>query len=431
MATQAIKATDSAVQTTLSLLQDLFGSSEQRNFAVQLWDGTTWKPEPAEPTRLTLVLQHPGALRRMFLPPSDLNLGEAYIYNDFDIEGDIEAVFPLADQIIEGGLGKVEQLRYGKRLLSLPNTGQPRSSDAAAKLRGPRHSRERDRQAIAFHYNRSSEFFALWLGQRMAYSCAYFATPDDDLDTAQERKLDYVCRKLRLRPGERLLDIGCGWGSLILYAAQHYGVEAHGITLSQWQAEFAQKRIQEAGLTERCHVEVRDYRDLAELGSFDKVASISMFEHVGEALLPTYFKQAWHVLRHGGVFLCHGITKSTSLQAPWRTSFSNHYFFPDTEMVLISSLLRFAEENGFEIRDVESLREHYPLTLRHWLRRLDAHADEARRLISDVSYRICRLHHAVAIYAFQSGRISLYQALLAKPNHGDSRLPLTRADWYV
>ena len=166
-----------------------------------------------------MVLQHPGALRQMFLPPTDLNLGEAYIYNDFDIEGDIETLFPLADQVIEGGLGKVQQLRYGKRLLSLPKTGQPRPGEAAAKLRGPRHSKERDRQAIAFHYNRSSDFFALWLGQRMAYSCAYFATSEDDLDTAQERKLEYVCRKLRLRPGERLLDIGCGWGSLILYAA--------------------------------------------------------------------------------------------------------------------------------------------------------------------------------------------------------------------
>src|SRR6266567_4683834 len=217
MARLTTKTTDQAVQTTLSILQDVFSSTPPCNVAVRLWDGTTWKPKPeaGEPTRCTLVLQHPGALRNMFLPPSDLNLGEAYIYNDFDIEGDIEAVFPLADQIIEGGLGKVEQLRYGKRLLSLPNTGQPRSSDAAAKLRGPRHSRERDRQAIAFHYNRSSEFFALWLGQRMAYSCAYFATADDDLDTAQERKLDYVCRKLRLRPGERLLDIGCGWGGLV------------------------------------------------------------------------------------------------------------------------------------------------------------------------------------------------------------------------
>src|SRR6266571_2342855 len=430
MATPTIKTTDSAVQTTLSLIQDLLGSAQQRNFAVRLWDGTTWKPDPEQETRFTLVLQHPGALRRMFLPPSDLTLGEAYIYNDFDIEGDIEAVFPIADQFIEGHWGKADQLRYGKRLLSLPNTGQPRPSDPAVKLRGARHSKERDRQAVTYHYNRSNEFYALWLDQRMVYSCAYFATPDDDLDTAQERKLDYICRKLRLRPGERLLDIGCGWGGLVIYAAQHYRVEAYGITLSQPQAELAQKRISEAGLAEHCHVEVRDYRDMNEANSFDKIVSVGMFEHVGEALLPTYFKQAWHLLRPGGVFLNHGIASNTSLQAQWRANFTNRYVFPDGELLPISSTLRAAEASGFEVRDVESLREHYTLTLRHWVRRLEAHTDEARKLTNEVTYRIWRLYMAGSAYSFQTNRNNLYQTLLAKPNRGNSGLPLTRSDWY-
>jgi len=430
MATPTIKTTDSAVQTTLSLIQDLLGSAQQRNFAVRLWDGTTWKPDPEQETRFTLVLQHPGALRRMFLPPSDLTLGEAYIYNDFDIEGDIEAVFPIADQFIEGHWGKADQLRYGKRLLSLPNTGQPRPSDPAVKLRGARHSKERDRQAVTYHYNRSKEFYALWLDQRMVYSCAYFATPDDDLDTAQERKLDYICRKLRLRPGERLLDIGCGWGGLVIYAAQHYRVEAYGITLSQPQAELAQKRISEAGLAEHCHVEVRDYRDMNEANSFDKIVSVGMFEHVGEALLPTYFKQAWHLLRPGGVFLNHGIASNTSLQAQWRANFTNRYVFPDGELLPISSTLRAAEASGFEVRDVESLREHYTLTLRHWVRRLEAHTDEARKLTNEVTYRIWRLYMAGSAYSFQTNRNNLYQTLLAKPNRGNSGLPLTRSDWY-
>jgi cyclopropane-fatty-acyl-phospholipid synthase len=430
MATPTIKTTDSAVQATLSLIQDLLGSAQQRNFAVRLWDGTTWKPDPEQETRFTLVLQHPGALRRMFLPPSDLTLGEAYIYNDFDIEGDIEAVFPIADQFIEGHWGKADQLRYGKRLLSLPNTGQPRPSDPAVKLRGARHSKERDRQAVTYHYNRSNEFYALWLDQRMVYSCAYFATPDDDLDTAQERKLDYICRKLRLRPGERLLDIGCGWGGLVIYAAQHYRVEAYGITLSQPQAELAQKRISEAGLAERCRVEVRDYRDVNEANSFDKIVSVGMFEHVGEALLPTYFKQAWHLLRPGGVFLNHGIASNTSLQAQWRANFTNRYVFPDGELLPISSTLRAAEASGFEVRDVESLREHYTLTLRHWVRRLEAHTDEARKLTNEVTYRIWRLYMAGSAYSFQTNRNNLYQTLLAKPNRGNSGLPLTRSDWY-
>ena len=432
VATSTSKTSDQALQTTISLLQDLFGGAQQRNFAVRLWDGTTWRPgaDSGEPVRFTVVLQHPGALRKMFLPPNDLTLGEAYIYNDFDIEGDIEAVFPLADQFIDGRWGKIEQLRFGKRLLSLPNTGQPRLGDSEAKLQGAIHSKERDRQAVTYHYNRSNDFYALWLDSRMVYSCAYFATPDDDLDTAQEHKLDYICRKLRLRPGERLFDIGCGWGGLVIYAAQHYGVEAYGITLSEPQAELAQQRIRDAGLTEKCSVEVRDYRDVHEANSFDKIVSVGMFEHVGEALLQTYFKQAWQLLRPGGVFLNHGIASDTIVPAQWKASFANHYVFPDGELVPVSSTLRAAVASGFEVRDVESLREHYTLTLRHWVRRLEAHAEEARKLTNDVTYRIWRLYMSGSAYAFEVGRNNIYQALLAKPDRGNSGLPLTRADWY-
>jgi len=239
MATSTTKTSEQALQTTVSLLQDLFGSIQQSDFAVRLWDGSMWRPngETLEPARFTIVLQHPGALRKMFLPPNDLTLGEAYIYNDFDIEGDIEAVFPLAEHFAGNRWGKIEQVRFAKRLLSLPNTGQARRlADASAKLRGTRHSKERDRQAVAYHYNRSNEFYALWLDSQMIYSCAYFMNSDDDLETAQEQKLEYICRKLRLHPGERLLDIGCGWGGQVIYAAQHYGVQAYGITLSEPQA---------------------------------------------------------------------------------------------------------------------------------------------------------------------------------------------------
>ena len=430
MAYSTLKSTDQAVQTTLSLLQDFFGSTPQPSFAVRLWEGTVWKsqPESDEPPRFTLVLQHPGALRSMFLPPSELNLGEAYIYNDFDIEGDIEAIFPLGDQVMDERWGKMAQVRYGKRLLSLPRTGQPRPD--VAKMRGTRHSKERDKQAVTYHYNRSNEFYALWLDSRMIYSCAYFGTPDDDLDTAQERKLDYICRKLRLQPGERLLDIGCGWGALLIFAAQHYGVEAYGITLSQPQAELAQARIAEAGLADRCRVEVRDYRDMGNEAPFSKIVSVGMFEHVGEALLPTYFEQAWRLLQPGGVFLNHGIA-TTANQPPQREpTFNQRYVFPDGELVPISTTLRAAEKCGFEVRDVESLREHYALTLRHWVRRLEARADEARRATNDVTYRIWRLYMSASIYAFLTGRANIYQSLLAKPEQGNSGLPLTRSDWY-
>jgi cyclopropane-fatty-acyl-phospholipid synthase len=435
MIIQPAKTSDHATHTTLSLLQDLFGSSQEHNFAVRLWDGTTWKPEPGnkESPRFTLVLQHSGALRRMFLPPNELSLFESYIYNDLDIEGDIEALLAILDKFIDrqGQMGKVKQLHIMQRLMSLPRTGQPWPKNFAAKLHGAYHSKERDQQAVDYQYNHPNDFFALWLDRRMVYTCAYFTTLDDDLDTAQERKLDYICRKLCLHPGEHLLDIGCGWGGLIIYAAQHYGVEAHGITLGRPQAELVQRRIQEAGLVGRCHVEVRDYRDMNEEHSFEKIASAEMFEHVGEAMLPTYFQQAWHLLRPGGLFLNQGIASPSTKLALEASNFFGRYVFPDVELVPISRTLQTAEVSGFEVRDVESIREHYPLTLRHWVRQLEAHADEARKLTGDVTYRIWRLYMAVSAHGFQTGRVTNYQTLLAKPDRGNSGLPLTRDDWYA
>ena len=430
MARLAAKTSDQAVQVTLSLLQDVFSSFPLPDVAVRLWDGTTWKAEPAEPTRCTLVLQHPGALRRMFLPASDLNLGEAYIYNDFDIEGEIEALLPLMEHFVEGHLGKLDQVRYGKRLLSLPKMGQSRPGDSEAKMRGLLHSKVRDRQAISYHYDRSGDFFALWLDSRMVYSCAYFATPDDNLETAQERKLEYTCRKLRLRPGERLLDIGCGWGGLLIYAAQHYGVEADGITLSQQQAELARERIKKAGLDQRCHVNVCDYRELNKPNGYDKLVSVGMFEHVGEALLPTYFKQAWELLRPGGVFLNHGIAVHSNSPMPGR-SFIHRYVFPDAYATPLPKALEAAEISGFEVRDVENLREHYIYTLRNWVHRLEEHVDEAKKIEGEVTYRIWRLYMSLGIQEFKMGRGNVYQTLLVKSEKGRSGLPLTREDWYT
>jgi cyclopropane-fatty-acyl-phospholipid synthase len=263
----------------------------------------------------------------------------------------------------------------------------------------------------------------------MVYSCAYFAKPEEDLDTAQVRKLDYICRKLRLRPGERLLDIGCGWGGLIMHAAAQYGVEAVGITLSVPQAELARKRLHESELNNRCRVEVCDYRDLETNQQYDKIVSVGMFEHVGEELLPEYFRRACRLLRPGGVFLNHGIAYSANYRRRG-PSFTDRYVFPDGELLPISTSLRAAELSGFEVRDVESLREHYALTLHHWVRRLEARAEEARCITNDATYRIWRLYMAGAAHGFRTGRLNLYQTLLARPRHGDSGLPLTREDWY-
>jgi cyclopropane-fatty-acyl-phospholipid synthase len=264
----------------------------------------------------------------------------------------------------------------------------------------------------------------------MVYSCAYFNTPEDDLDAAQLRKLDYICRKLRLRAGERFLDVGCGWGGLILHAAKYYNVDALGITLSAPQAEVASERIRRAGLESKCRVTVCDYRELAGGEPFDKIASVGMFEHVGEKLLSTYFSQAWQLLKPGGVLLNHGISYSATYHRRG-PSFIDRYVFPDADLVPVSSSLQAAENSGFEVRDVESLREHYALTLRRWVRRLEDQADEARRITNDATYRIWRIYLAGSAHGFCSGRLNVYQTLLSKPSvRGQSGLPLTREDWY-
>ncbi|MBI5418735.1 MAG: class I SAM-dependent methyltransferase [Deltaproteobacteria bacterium] len=421
---------DRAAPLCLELFQDLLGNCRPRNFAVRFWDGSILPPEPGEAACFTLVLRHPGAPRRMLWPLNEVSLGEAYIHGDFDVEGDFESAFALADYLVGLRLGTAERLRLGRKLLILPAGGSPLSGRKPPRLRGLLHSRKRDAAVVTYHYDVSNEFYSLWLDSRMVYSAAYFASPDEDLDAAQERKLDYVCRKLRLRPGERFLDIGCGWGGLILHAVQKYGVEAVGITLSRPQADYATERIRRAGLAERCRVEVCDYRDRDEPDGYDKLASVGMFEHVGESRLPEYFRCAWRLLRPGGVFLNHGI--ACSLSEPPRPGplFADRYVFPDGELLPISTTLRVAERSGFEVRDVESLREHYVLTLRHWARRLQARYDEALRAAGEVTCRTWRLYLSGAAYGFRIGRTGVYQALLSKPDRGRSGLPLTRADWY-
>jgi len=273
-------------------------------------------------------------------------------------------------------------------------------------------------------------FYALWLDPQLVYSCAYFRSADEGLAEAQANKLDYICRKLRLRPGERLLDIGCGWGGLLIHAASRYGVEGLGVTLSGPQAAEARDRIRAAGLETRCRVEVADYRELAGDAAYDKLVSVGMVEHVGRAELGTYFRQAFRLLRAKGVFLNHGISDASLRRWPRPCSFVQRYVFPDGELPPVPSVLEAARQNGFEVRDVESLREHYALTLRHWVRRLEAHRDLVRQVVDEATYRVWRLYMAGSAQAFDSGAISVYQSLLIKNRGGTSSLPLTREDWY-
>jgi cyclopropane-fatty-acyl-phospholipid synthase len=421
-----------AARTTIALLDDLLGDYRPRNFAVRLWDGTVWGPGADEEARFTILIREPGALRALLGPPSELALAEQYIHGAIEIEDDLEAVFPLADYLlVERRWTRRDRIRTLTRLLSLPSNGNGRRDGRQpARLRGRRFSLARDRQATTYHYDRSNDFFALWLDELMVYTTAYFASETDTLERAQLRKLDYVCRKLRLQPGERLLDIGCGWGALAIHAAERYGAEVVGITLSEAQAQVARKRIRERGLGPRCTIELRDYRELDEREAFDKIASIGMFEHVAEEVLVSYFRRAWQLLRPRGVFLNHGIARPIDQPQRRGGSFMLSYVYPDAELSPISTALRAAELAGFEVRDVESLREHYPPTLREWLRRLEANREAAIRASDDVTYRIFRIYLAGSIYGFSTGRVNVYQSLLAKPRHGESALPLTREDWY-
>ena len=420
-----------AIHPTIDLLNKIFNNSTADNVGVRLWEGTCWPDD--KPRSAIILLKHPGSLRAMFLPGTEVGLAEAYLYNDFDINGDIEAVFEWAESLSEIAAGRLWKLEIAADLLRLP-VGQKHQFGrrGRAKLKGKRHSIERDSQAIAYHYDVSNDFYSLWLERRMVYSSAYFATADDDLGTAQERKLDYICRKLRLQPGQRLLDVGCGWGGLVMHAAQHYGADVTGITLSQPQADLANARIAKAGLADQCRVNLLDYREVDGVEGYDALVSIGMFEHVGEALLPAYFSQAWRLLKPGGVFLNHGIANRATDKRPHGPTFSNTYVFPDGELVPINVTLHAAEEAGFEVRDVESLREHYALTLRHWVRRLEDHHDQALQFVDEPTYRVWRLFMSGSAHGFSSGRLNVYQALLVRPDeYGQSGLPLTRVDWYT
>jgi cyclopropane-fatty-acyl-phospholipid synthase len=429
--TNGVDAVDGAATKAMEIFHLLLQDYHPRDFAISFWDGSRWPAENGT-ARFTLIVRHPDALRRMLRPnANDLSLSEAYISGDLEVEGDLEAAMPVANYLVGRNWPAVTMLRIGKSLLRLPRLDRLWRKDAQpAKLSGQLHSMERDRQAVAYHYDVSNDFYALWLDEQMVYSCAYFATADEGLETAQARKLDYLCRKLRLRPGERLLDIGCGWGGLVIHAARKYGVNALGITLSKKQAELANERIARAGLQRQCRVEVSDYRDLEETGAFEKIVSVGMFEHVGESQLPLYFQHVWQLLCPGGVFLNHGIANRPSDPNPKGSTFQNRYVFPDGELVPINVTLRCAEEAGFEVRDVESLREHYVLTLRHWARRLELHREEALQLVNEPTYRVWRLFLPGSAYGFAAGLLNVFQAVLLKPEEGRSGFPLTRADWY-
>jgi len=415
---------------------DLF-ASPTRGFAVRLWDGTVLAPAPGAGAPGRVALAHPRALDALLPPASERRLSEAVLDGDIELEGDaiglLEAaarwegprvraslVPALASVALQRALARVERGAFGARLV------------------GRAHSVARDRDAVRHHYDLSDDFYRLFLDPQLVYSCAYFASGRESLEDAQRAKLDLVCRKLGLRRGERFLDVGCGWGALVEHAAVRYGVDGLGITLSENQLAEARRRLARTPADVHASAAAADYRTLGEGERFHKVASVGMMEHVGRARLGEYFAAVHRVLEPGGLFLNHAIadTESGVATLPWASrregGFIDRYIFPDSELVPIGEVVMAAERAGFEVRDVESLREHYAETLAAWLGGLEQRFDEAVALVGRRRARAYRLYLASSAAAFRLARISVFQLLLAKRS-ATGRLevmPRCRGDWY-
>jgi cyclopropane-fatty-acyl-phospholipid synthase len=407
--------------------------------SVRLWNdvalsvGGSDAAAPDSP--FVLVFRNPEAVCAAVLGRDPLRFAEAYFRGELDIDGDLFAALELKKYLQGLQLTVAEQITAAAIALRLRalNSGQGRLAQRIpAYGKGVKaHSRQENRDAIHFHYDVSNEFYALWLDRAMIYSCAYFESAATDLDSAQEAKLEHICRKLSLKPGENFLDIGCGWGALVIHAAQHYGVRAHGVTLSPQQLEVARKRIAQAGLADRVRVELLDYRDLTGESIYDKVASVGMFEHVGLKNLPVYFSTVNRVLKPHGLFLNHGITHdSEGWQKSLATDFINRYVFPDAQLDNISNIQHGMERARFEIVDVEALRPHYALTLRHWVAGLERNHARALQFVNEATYRVWRLYMAACALEFESGRVGIYQVLGGKRADGGLPLPLTRRSLY-
>jgi cyclopropane-fatty-acyl-phospholipid synthase len=374
--------------------------------SVRTWNGDTWGSPEAD---ATLVLTHPSAFRVMLMPPTDLVAGEAYMFGDVDIEGDIFSALTFGAGLDQARRHPVKALKLMRKLRKLPDA--PGHEDKRPVRSGRLHSKSRDEEAVRYHYDAGNDFFATFLDPSMVYSCAYFLDPDEGLEDAQRRKLDLVCRKLQLSAGQRMLDVGCGWGGLVIHAAQHYDVEAVGVTVSSEQAEEARRRVKEAGVDDRVSILVRDYREVQ--GRYDAIASIGMFEHVGAKELGTYFGHLSGLLGPDGILLNHGIT-TRQRKSKGKPTFVSTYVFPDGELHPIEMSITAAEAAGFQVRDLESLRPSYALTLRHWVANLEGNP-LIRTADNEVRHRLFRLYMAGSALAFESGGTDVYQMVATKP----------------
>jgi cyclopropane-fatty-acyl-phospholipid synthase len=391
---------------------------------IDCYDGSSVGPAGA---RTRLVVRSPDALSYLLTAPGELGFGRAYVSGALALDGDIFEALELRERLpnveVHARMLLDVALLAGRRGLRRP----PIPAEEA-RLHGLRHTQKRDAAAIAHHYDVSNEFYELVLGPSMTYSCAVWEADTTSLTVAQNNKYELICRKLALEPGMRLLDVGCGWGGMVRYAAEHYGVRAVGVTLSRQQADFAIDATKAAGLDDRVEIRVQDYREVTD-GPYDAISSIGMFEHVGLARLDEYFGRLYALLRPEGRLLNHGISRRPGGRARFRRKgFIDRYVFPDGELHEIGVVVSRVQRAAFEVRHVESLREHYALTLRQWVANLEANWNDAIALVGEPRARVWRLYMAASAVNFEAERNEIHQTLAVRPAAGRSGMP-RRPDW--
>ncbi|MBB2913172.1 cyclopropane-fatty-acyl-phospholipid synthase [Streptosporangium becharense] len=417
------------------LLAEIFEKVMGPETGVRLvaYDGSKAGADGAD---ITVEVKTPTAVAYLAQAPGELGLARAYVSGHIDVHGDMYTLLSRMWTLTVNDIPLGEKLAAARALgirpllMRVPPPPQEVRRSVMARL-GSRHAKRRDAEAIHHHYDVSNAFYRWVLGPSMAYTCAVFPERDATLEEAQRVKFDLVARKLGLKPGMRLLDVGCGWGGMVMHAAREYGVKALGVTLSRQQAEWAQKAIAEAGLGELAEVRHMDYRDVRETG-FDAVSSIGLTEHIGKNQLPFYFRFLYDKLVPGGRLLNHCITRPTGTEPTINPGgFINRYVFPDGELESVGHLARQIEDTGFEIRHEENLREHYAQTLRHWCANLDEHWNEAVMEVGEGTARVWRLYMAASAVGFERNKVQLHQVLAVRLDAaGEARVPLRPSlDW--
>jgi cyclopropane-fatty-acyl-phospholipid synthase len=422
-------STRRAAQVVGELIETLFGAPPTLN--VRCWDGSELRGAPGAPT---LVVRNRRALRRFVYSPNELGLARAYVSGDLDIDGDIYAALDFPSTLPARPDLELDKAAMARLLVSVARLGvlgpPPKPPAEESRVRGALHSLRRDRAVVSYHYDVGNDFYRLLLGPSLVYSCAYYQDPSTTLDDAQVAKLDLICRKLDLRPGRRLLDVGCGWGSLAIHAAANYGVDVVGVTISTEQAALARERVTAAGLGGSVEIRLQDYREVSD-GPYDAISSVGMAEHVGREQLPRYAEILNGLLVPGGRLLNHAIARGPTAGAdkPHPRSFLARYVFPDGELQPLATHVGVLEEAGFEVRDVEVLREHYALTCRAWVRNLEEHWDDAVRATSAGRARVWRLYLAGSALGFEQRRVGVNQVLARKAGDAADPNPLRRPAW--